>query len=184
MARPISNLRLFVGVYPPLACARAWLDAIAREPLPPGRDTRAEDVHLTLQFIGDVPARSLEAVRESVNRAAAGLARCELTPDRFELLPSTGPARFLALITDAPPDLLELQRRLAHRLARHVREPQRGTFQPHATLRRFSTPLPERWHLSVVPPPGRAAILDLRLMRSILAPDGARHHVIDQINLG
>src|SRR5688572_27304408 len=137
VAKPSSNLRLFVGIYPPREVAEAMLNAMAELKLPAHRPTLCEQVHLTLQFIGDTPARELDATIESVERGAAGLSAFELSAERLIQLPERGPARLVAAQTDAPPTLVELHRRLAMRLARNVRDRNEERFRPHLTLCRF-----------------------------------------------
>jgi 2'-5' RNA ligase len=177
MAKPRNNLRLFVGLYPPPEVAGQMLEALANLELPPHRATRPEQVHMTLQFIGDTPVKDLEATIESVERARSGLPPAELAPVRLMALPKRGPARLVAAETDAPPTLLELHRRLAVRLAGNVRQRPGDRFLPHLTLCRFRAParigpLDEPLALAAFP------VGEVKLMRSTLHPDGARHHEV------
>jgi RNA 2',3'-cyclic 3'-phosphodiesterase len=179
--RPVANLRLFVAVHPPRELAEAWLrlvGGLGPPPLPPHRLTPVEQIHLTMQFIGDTPAKRLDATTESVERATAGVAAFPLTPERLIVLPERGPARLIAMETDAPPSLLELQRRLAVRLATNVRSDAPGrTFRPHLTLCRFRSP--SRYILpSVEVEPASFEVERIVLMRSTLSPQGAMHHEV------
>ncbi len=170
------NLRLFVAIYPPARIASSLSRSLGELVLPEHRRVPVEQIHLTLLFIGDTPPRQLDAVGESVRRASAGLGSFELGPLRLVTLPSGGRARLVAAETDAPATLLELQRRLATRLARAPRR-DGGGFRPHLTLCRFRTP-------------SRAAALEqplsmpafgvdrIVLMRSTLTPQGARHQEV------
>lgn len=172
--RPPQPVRLFVAAHPPPEVALAMLEALAALNLPAHRAVPAAQVHLTLQFIGDTEPRRLQDVAESVERSCAGIEAFVLTPLRLIALPQKGPARLVALETDAPPALLELQRRLAHRLARSVRDRPGDRFLPHLTLARLTTPgaigpLPDR--LDIPPFPVRR----VTLMRSVLLPEGAEH---------
>jgi 2'-5' RNA ligase len=178
-----ADLRLFVAAYPPVATARAALAAIGRLDLAPHRPTPLEQIHLTLCFIGDIPARDLDAVRESVERSAAGLPAFTLTPRRLITLPHRGRPRLVALETDTQPTLLELVRRLAKRLARRVREEPTDRFLPHLTLCRFThsadpRPLDEPVDLPAF------TIERIALMRSVLLPAGAEHRTVMQTPLG
>ncbi len=128
-------LRLFVAVYPPRDVAERLLASLRGLDLPAHRPCAPEQVHLTLQFIGDSPERELPGVIESVERACAGAAPLALLPRRVATLPERGPARLVAAMLEAPPVLFEVQRRLAQRLAR--RPGGRDRFMPHATLCRF-----------------------------------------------
>jgi 2'-5' RNA ligase len=179
MSKPTANLRLFVAIYPPPALAAAMLEALAGLQLPPHRPTLAEQVHLTLQFIGDTPSRELEQTLESVRRAAGGLSAFALAPARLIHLPQRGPARLVAAQTDAPATLLELHRRLVARLARpgSVRGRKDERFRPHLTLCRFRSPtrgVALDQALTLPPFP----VARIALMRSTLSAEHATHHEV------
>lgn len=180
MTRPVSNLRLFVAVYPPLDVARAMVDAVERLSIA-GRMTPIEQVHMTVQFIGDTPAREMESVIESVARSAAGLERFVLTPRRLMSLPERGAARLIAAEMDAPAALLEMHRRLAHRLARNVRERAGDRFLAHMTLLRYKAG-GARVDAALNAP--GFEVREVSLMRSVLGPAGARHEVVREVLLG
>ncbi len=93
---PQPPLRLFVAVYPPLALARLWVEAAARLDLPQNRPTPAEQVHLTLQFLGPIERRDLSTVRESVERAASGLTWFVLSPSVMDVFPDCDRPRLIA----------------------------------------------------------------------------------------
>ncbi|MCC6676549.1 MAG: RNA 2',3'-cyclic phosphodiesterase [Phycisphaerales bacterium] len=176
-----ARLRLFVAAYPPAETAATMLQELDRLDLPRYRPTPAEQVHLTLQFIGDRSTHELDEVRESVERSAAGLHGFELKPSRLTALPQRGPARLVACETDAPPELLEIHRRLAHRLARNPREHGGDRFLPHFTLCRFAAPARIRLSQPLALPAFRIdAVL---LMRSVLMPDRAKHREVARIPL-
>lgn len=169
-----SILRLFVAVYPPVEVAEALLGLVrAQRDLPKYRLVPVGQVHLTLQFIGDTEVRELEEVIESVRRSAAGLEGFELAPERLITLPERGPARLIAAQTSAPAALLELQRRLAHRLAKNPRERAGDRFRPHLTLCRFATPAQVQLDEAVGVP--GFGVERVRLMKSVLKPSGAEH---------
>lgn len=182
MTKPTSNLRLFVGVYPPEGVSRAMLRALERLPMPPHRATPPSQVHLTLQFVGDVPARELDDVIESVERSAAGLGPFTLTPRRLVSLPERGRARLVAAETDSPANLLELQRRLAHRLARNARQRAGDRFLPHLTLCRFRDAGPWERIIADLAAPA-FDVLRIVLVRSTLRPEGAEHHAVREVAL-
>lgn len=145
--------------------------------VPPHRLTSVEQVHLTLHFIGDTPAGEVEAVMESVRRSTAGIRSFSLTPQRLILLPQRGPKRLIAMETDAPWPLLEMHRRLVHRLASSVRQRNCERFVPHMTLCRFATPTRG---VTIEQPaaPDPIPVREIRLMRSVLLPTGAEHREV------
>jgi 2'-5' RNA ligase len=185
-----GGLRLFVAAYPPPEQVELWRERLGALELPPHRMTPAAQVHLTLHFLGDTPEGELDSVVESVSRSCAGLPAAELRATRFITLPKRGPARLVAVETDAPPTLLELQRRLARRLARRPRERPGQRYLPHITLCRFRTPgrlaLPDdALSLAEVSPEATVPfpLCEVKLMRSVLGSAGARHHELSCIRL-
>jgi 2'-5' RNA ligase len=86
------------------------------------------------------------------------------------------------MTTDAPAPLLELQRRLAHRLARSPRAKAGDRFLPHLTLCRFSggaraPRIDEPTDISAF------AVDHVMLMRSVLRPSGAEHSEVARVAL-
>lgn len=179
-----AQLRLFVAAYPPLEIAHDLLSRLGRLDLPAHRQTPADQVHLTLQFIGPTSTRELSDVEESVARSVAGLAAFEVGAVGLITLPRgrrTTP-RLVAAELDQPAPLMEMQRRLATRLARRVRSKPGDRFLPHMTLCRFGRGV-------------RAEVLDeridgcrffvseVRLMKSVLRPEGAEHGLVRAVGL-
>ncbi len=177
-------LRLFVAVYPPAGVVEAALARLGALALPVHRPTPPGQIHLTLQFIGEVPAGKVGEVVESVTRSASGIEPLVLTARRIISLPGRGVARVVALETDAPPALLELQRRLAHRLARPPRDRSGDRFLPHLTLARF--PGAGVRGLAVNEPAdlGSFPINRVSVMSSVLSAAGASHREELGIDLG
>jgi RNA 2',3'-cyclic 3'-phosphodiesterase len=181
MRRADASVRLFAAIYPPPETVSSLLSALDTLTLGPRGRVPDAQVHLTVQFIGDTPLRELPEVQESVERAAAGLPAFELRPQRLMTLPAGSRPRLIAAETNGPAPLLELHRRLAHRLAKNVRERTRERFAPHLTLHRFKEPagavdLP----LDIEP----FRVPHISLMRSTLRASGAEHTEIARVPLG
>jgi len=171
-----ASARLFVAVYPPPDVAERLLGAMhaCGWTGPDLAPTPLDQVHITLLFIGDTPARNVPEVIESVERACAGIAPFELRPIGLATLPIQGPPRVIAALTDVPPVILELQRRLVIRLARNVKVRSRAgqghaDFVPHLTLARFSG-LAGSSGFDATLDAGAFTVRRLRVMRSILRP--------------
>lgn len=173
-----SSLRLFVALYPPAETVSALLSALDTLDLGPRGRVPDHQVHMTLQFIGDISERELPGIQESVERSAAGIPAFALQPTRLMTLPEGPRPRLIAAETDAPPPLLELHRRLAHRLARNVRE--RDRFRPHLTLHRFKAP-----SRPIDLPLETAGFIaaHIELVRSVLKPSGAEHAEVLRVAL-
>jgi 2'-5' RNA ligase len=178
-----DRLRLFVAIYPPADAAAALLGALRGIGLARHRETPVAQVHMTLQFIGDRAAREVDSVAESVERSCAGVGAFTLLPLRIVTLPANAHPRLAAAETDAPARLLEVQRRLAHRLAREPRSDAADRFLPHLTLCRFAHG--ERQRRLALPIEAPRFLVDrVALVRSVLKPEGARHAEVAAFPLG
>lgn len=173
-----DSIRLFVGLYPPLEVAESLLSLVNDiTDLPPLRLTRIEQVHLTIQFIGDVRLSNLDHMIESVQRAKKGLHSFSLQPANLITLPNHGPPpRLIAAETNAPADLLELQTRLTRRFARNPRSQPGNRFRPHMTLCRFKPGEPRPSPIiRVIDSIPEFQVTNFRLMKSMLQKGGAIH---------
>lgn len=173
-------LRLFVALYPPEEAVREMVASLAALALPEHRVTRPEQVHLTLFFVGDTDPRQLEGVVESVRRSASGIGAIVLRPRRLVTLPERGAARLVAMETDAPANLVELQRRLVHRLSRRGA---RGgeEFLPHLTLCRYATAGGEAISHEVEMAP--FPVNEVSVVASVLRASGAEHREVECVAL-
>ena len=166
-------LRLFVAAYPPRPVVEKWL-AAAREALPAEtRLTEADQVHLTLVFLGEHDERELPDIRESIARSVAGFGPLVLRPLELVMLPERGDPRLIAATTTLPRPLAEIQRRLAQRLA--LDRSRKSVFLPHLTLARFPGKTIERRTIPLTEQ--EFSIPEIRLMRSRLRQDGAVHEL-------
>lgn len=187
MGRKGERVRLFVAVYPPLEVAARLLETLDALGLPPHRPTRPEQVHLTLQFIGEMPRREVRAATESVARSCAGLGAFTvkaLTLATVPESPPNAPPRLVAMMTDRPATLLELHARLALRFARHRRPERPDRYSPHITLCRF----PEGtrggpWACGVENEGLVFEVREVRLMASHLRVAGAEHETVAAVPL-
>jgi len=143
--------------------------------------TPAEQVHLTLVFVGNTGAKQLRGVIESVERAASGIGPITLMPTRLATHPSGKSPKLVAVFTDAPPGLLELQRRLARRL---TPEPDRvdRVFVPHLTVGRFD-PATNAVAFDVPPVLAPFDVGEVRLMTSRQTARGVVHDVVAAVPL-
>lgn len=181
-------LRLFVAAYPTIEVARELARIVGSADLPPCRMTVPEQIHLTLLFIGDTERTRLNDVIESVERSTAGVGPFMLTPMRLIVLPDRGrtPPRLVAAETDSPPGMLEIQRRLASRLARTARGRAGDRFRPHLTLCRFvpGGPAGRVGGLGSIGHVPAFEVSHVSLMHSTLGPGGARHAEVARAVLG
>lgn len=134
MSEPSSaSHRLFLGLWPPpevhaqlVLHAQGWHWPAAARRTPPER------LHVTLHFIGEVPAARLPELREGLATQWEG---CELLLDQAQVWPG-GIAVLEA--TQVPPPLEALHAELAQRLRRLDLPVETRRYRPHATLARHA----------------------------------------------
>jgi 2'-5' RNA ligase len=128
-----ARLRLFFAAVPdPAACER--IDALSQGmSLPPGaRRVPRENYHMTLAFVGEVPAAQLPALLQ------VGAAQRErvfsVAFDAYEYWPKSGVV--VAAVRLIPAELQRLWRRLHDDLAGYARALESERLRPHVTLAR------------------------------------------------
>jgi RNA 2',3'-cyclic 3'-phosphodiesterase len=185
------GVRSFVAVLLPEA-VRARVDAMAA-PLralgAPVSWVRAENLHVTLRFLGALDEAMLASVREALAEAAAATAPFTLTLGGFGGFPTPRAPRVVWVGLLAGADALgALHARVEQALARRGLPPEERAFHGHVTLGRAREPrgaagLVEA--LAVAPEPlGEVAVDAVHLMRSDLHPTGARYDVLAREGLG
>jgi 2'-5' RNA ligase len=166
-------MRTFIAIDLP-AEVRAALAAVQRA-LPEGRPVPAENLHLTLAFLGDQPDAALVELDEA-------LSRFRLAPFEMQLegLGSFGAPDVLWAGLRDPAPVVALQARLKAALHGAGIELERRRFRPHVTLARFPMPpdaarlakMLARWSAFPSPPFIVEAIV---LFGSTLTRTGAQH---------
>lgn len=212
MAEENSNerLRLFVAVAIP-ETVRNEMARVQRELIPLAlgdvRWTNVEQLHLTLKFLGNVPSRSLRAVRRSMAEACAGVRPFTLRAKGIGFFPNEWQPRVVWVGIEGDGTVLaDLQMHVERSLAPFAEKPgsprgettnhanptadnstPRGKerFLAHATLGRFQK---YRRHKTEKLTPRAAALAghvfgewrveELVLFRSELSADGARHAAV------
>jgi RNA 2',3'-cyclic 3'-phosphodiesterase len=181
--------RLFAAITIPEP-VRNEMSAVHRElkPFALGdvRWTKVEQLHLTLKFLGNVPAGSLDAVKQSLAEACAETAPFLLRARGIGFFPNDRQPRVVWVGFEGDEKvLMELQRLVERRLAPFAEKPGKERFLAHATLGRFQK---YRRHKTEQLLPRAAAlaghvfgewrVADASLFRSELTPDGARHALV------
>jgi 2'-5' RNA ligase len=105
------------------------------------RWTRPASLHLTLKFLGSVPAERLGAVRTALERVVDGVHLPLLSLAGLGAFPEPRRARVLWLgVTDGAAALVELAAAVDRASAVLGFEPERHPFAPHLTLGRVRAP--------------------------------------------
>ena len=191
-----ESIRAFVAVELPPE-ARDALSAVVRFLEGRGivglRTVDPASVHLTLKFLGNVPASRVEAIEDALVDAAARSRPFRLALGETGTFPERGAPRVLWVGLDGDVEALAgLRARVEEALRPLGFAPEGRPFRPHLTLARMrdrSTRADRAQAaaaLSSAPfEPGlEFPVESVSLMRSILRPDGARYVRLASIRLG
>jgi RNA 2',3'-cyclic 3'-phosphodiesterase len=168
--------RLFIALTLPPAVR----DTLAGETelLPGVTWTRPEQLHITLRFLGDVPADRIEPMISRL--AGVRVAPFILPVENLGTFPPNRPPRVLWIgVGSGHPRLFQLRQRVDDALLASGLELDLRTFHPHATLARCTenaAPAIAHWlhaHREFAAPPFRVESFDL--YASKLHPSGAVH---------
>ena len=148
---------------------------------------RAENLHLTLRFLGDLEPAALERVREAVQAAATAMDPFTVALGGLGGFPSPRAPRVVwAGVVTGGEGLRALHAALEAALVARGIPGEGRAFHPHVTLARARDPrgaggLGEA--LGPDPGFGEVRVMALHLMRSELDPRGARYSVLTEAPL-
>jgi 2'-5' RNA ligase len=168
--RTFVALELDAGVRERLARAVAlWLPGLAGLRL-----VAADNIHLTLRFLGPSLPRQLERLKPALAAAAAECPRFHVRLAGAGMFPERGSPNVLWVGLEAQPELAPLQA-ACERAARDAGfAAERRPFRPHLTVGRFRERLRERPTLPEREL-GETTLERLVLFQSELRPERARH---------
>jgi 2'-5' RNA ligase len=102
------------------------------------RWVRAENIHLTLKFLGEIDPGAVAAVRTAMTSAAERHGPLTLSASGIGVFPGVRKARVLwAGLSDGLPELIELQKDLDAALATCGFDREKRPFRGHLTMARF-----------------------------------------------
>jgi 2'-5' RNA ligase len=142
---------------------------------------RAEKLHLTLKFLGEIEAGRVEAVTRAAGRAAAACGKFEVSLREAGTFPPRGNPRVLWLgLRDDAGRLAELQARVEAECERENFPREARAFRPHITIARIRTPNAAARHVATLhrETDFAPAIFDVRefvVMQSRLGASGSRY---------
>jgi 2'-5' RNA ligase len=175
-----ERLRLFVALLLPDEAVARLVEWQERE-LGGRAELRivpADNLHVTVAFLGGRPAADLEGIAEVMREAAREAAHAVLEPVRYQETRSVG----MIFLSDENDRATSLAERLFDGLERlDVYERERREWLPHVTVARFrerprlAPPLPEL---------GSVVSSELAVMMSRLRPSGAQYEVLESVPLG
>lgn len=191
-----ETARVFVAVHLPDS-QRASLEATIAELKEQGvskvRWARPEGLHLTLKFLGDIPASQLQAIMVSMGRTAKESSPFHLALDTLGVFPNPKRPRVLWCGVEGDmAHLSQLQERMEAGLEALGYAREGRPFAPHVTLGRMregdrppDVALLQRALGNCAPRLHESWLVeDVCLMRTTSMPGGSRYDVIETVKLG
>ena len=188
-----SSLRLFCAIELPVEVRARALEHIARlrERLPDARAgwERAEKLHLTLKFFGDVAPPRAQALAQALERAAHSVAPFALHIAGAGAFPPHGDPRVLWLgVRDDSGNLALLHQHLEAECAAAGFKREERPFRPHLTIARLRQRTNARalaeLHRELGFAPMQLTVNELVLIRSELGPKGSCYTALAHHGLG
>lgn len=147
------------------------------------------NVHLTVKFLGEIPPEALEAVKQALGEAVVGVAPFRLRFRGLGAFPEGSRPRVLWVgVAEGGEAAEALHSRVEAALARRGFPREARRFSPHLTIGRVREPrglgrLEEAISRDAGVDFGRLDVEELWLMRSDLAPTGARYTELARFRL-
>jgi 2'-5' RNA ligase len=142
----ISNpiMRAFIAIALPDEIHRelARQQAAFRAACPDARWTRAEGIHLTLKFLGEISEPQVKQVTAAL-APLGNFSRFKVEVKGFGCFPDARRPRVFWAGVAAPPDLARLATGVEDAMAPLGFEREQRTYNPHLTLARFNNPRPQ-----------------------------------------
>ena len=104
----------------------------------PVRWTPAQNIHLTIKFLGEAPASDIERVSRALEAEAARHSDFEIHVGGLGAFPSARRPQVIWVGVRAPDALADLQRKMEADMERLGYPPERRAFSPHLTLGRVN----------------------------------------------
>ena len=175
-----EQLRLFVGFRLPAAAVEPLVrwQSVELGALEQARIVPAENLHVTIAFLGSRPSSELEAIAGALREATESAEHPVLTPIRYRETRSVGMLVFEDDAGRATRIAEDVHRRLEQL---GVYEPERRPWLPHLTVVRFR----ERPRLQPpIPELGPVMLSEAAVYMSRLRPTGAQYEVVESVPLG
>jgi RNA 2',3'-cyclic 3'-phosphodiesterase len=174
-----ERIRLFCALQLPVETRdglAAW--ASAHIPESAGRLVPADNLHVTLAFLGSQPADEVPAIARELGAASESAAPIELRPRRYRETRSVG----MLVLHDAEGRATALARDLHARLEQlGVYEREKRPWLPHATVVRFRRPPRLRPRLPAL---GEVSPSEAAVYHSLLRRGGAQYVALETVRLG
>lgn len=135
----MSLLRAFIAIDLPPEIKQAISTATASLQKEAGRAVRwvaAENLHLTLKFLGEISAANLELLTQALRTEAGQHQPFQISVARLGYFPNARSPRVIWVGLDIPPELIRLQRQVEASTSRLGYTSEEKAFAPHLTIGR------------------------------------------------
>lgn len=189
----MRQMRLFIAVNFPEEIKRTLGTFIRKLSKIPSdlKWVREENLHLTIQFLGNVTEDQVSSVNNALQKSVSGVAPFKLVLEGIGAFPSIERPRVLWVgISGDSPSLLLLHRQVQREMELLGFEPEKRKFSPHLTVARARSPYgfadvmekaKEVMEISEIF--GTANIGSIELMLSKLESKGPQYSVLSQVPL-
>lgn len=164
--------------------------ALLRQAMPDVRASwdRAEKLHITLKFLGEIERGRVPALSRAAERAAQTIEPFELAIEGAGTFPPHGSPRVLWLgVRDSSSSLTRLQHQLEEECARENFKREERPFHPHLTIARLRSPKGSRQLAALHKETGFQMqtfhVSELLVIRSELGAGGSRYTEISKHKL-
>jgi len=185
----MEHVRSFIAIEIP-ECIREDLSRLRnrwRQPSQNIRWIRAQNIHLTLKFLGDVPVAKVDAIVRKLQALCEETDAFHYNLTRLGVFPNPGKARLLWVGAESfREQLTQLAKKIDQALINLGFSKEKRKFVPHVTLGRAKSPLPRDFVNSFLATPFARDEVEAReiiMMRSDLRPTGAVYTAIKRIAL-
>ena len=147
--------------------------------------SRAENIHLTLKFLGAIPQTSVQNLSEAASRAVEGLGPFTIRLEQTGVFPPHGSPRVLWIgVDDLEGKLAKLHMRLEAESEKAGFPRESRSFHPHLTLARIRKPQHARTlasaHKATAFEPLEIAVSELLVIRSELGSEGSKYSTVSR----
>ena len=169
---------------------RTGRDLATRIPPAAVRWVKPAAMHLTLQFLGDTPAATLDAITRAIEAATLGVPPITMTTGGLGCFPNLRRPRVVWVgLVEPSGHLAQLKEALDRELEPLNFAPERRPFSPHLTLGRVHKradredvrQLGQVIESAALPEVGRMTAVAIHLIRSDLRPSGPNYTVLARL---
>lgn len=179
-------MRLFLALEPPEEIAELLCQTLTRFQKLKHKGinwVKPENLHLTINFIGDTPDHLLEELWEAIELEAKSYPAAILKAEGYELFPDRFPRVLWLKLSSQQSFLEDLQRKTRRKMRELGLDVDKKRLKLHVTLARLKQAQSPYFEEAVLSHPVEKLVLHwdkLSLYESILRPEGARYKLLKQ----